>query len=178
MNDLAIAPAFVVAVLIAYLIAVRNKRRRLTPVSKPSEDRRAKTILAANAMVCDFGDYLLKFPLAPTEIRDSSCLPHAKDLLLMSYPVELAREENEERRAALKVTALELAQFQADVGPAPLFALGFDLIGARATGMDADTMARLIADNPNRERYERFQRQVKDETATIMTIFAVNRRSK
>lgn len=114
MNEVPLAPLVVVLVLLAYLFKLfkRRQERESTPVDRPSDGKVTKAILAANGMVCDYADYILKFPLGGDEIRDVSCLPHAKDLLLAAHRIELARETGKERRAALQVGALGLAQFQ------------------------------------------------------------------
>ncbi|WP_372072010.1 hypothetical protein P7L75_27960 [Tistrella mobilis] len=119
-------------------------------------------------IIRDYASYIEANPLAD-EIRDVSALPHPKEETLTALLSELKQERDEGRRQAIGACAVLLADFQPGVGIKPLTALGIDL-SKPMTGehVDVAALAKQIANNPDKGRYEEFQAKAQVERQEII----------
>lgn len=144
-------------------IALENRA-----VSEATYRIRQKAEQQAN-VISDYGQFLEHHPTVG-EIRDASDLPHPKEEILDAICLELVQEDDEQRREALKVAALSLADFQAGVGAEPLRMLGIDtddLFQAPKNDDELRLMAERIASNPTQEKYETFSAMANEEITAI-----------
>ncbi len=109
-------------------------------------------------------------------IRDLKLLPHDKQTILDAICWEIVDRRDDARLKSLRDAALFLADFAEGVGEEPLFLLGADLSSrdpVAATVEELMEIARQIADDPNRERYESFERLVQTSEDDILAKLAV-----
>lgn len=120
-------------------------------------------------IISDFGDYLGSDPTGG-DIRDVSELPHSKEDIFRAIFLQLAVAEDESRISALEVGAVMLADFQEGIGSEPLSLLGVPterLVPLSENKEDILAMAKEIAENPNREKYETYRAIVDEDLVRI-----------
>lgn len=126
------------------------------------------------SVISDYGQFLEQNAVAG-EIRDASELPYPKEEILDAICVQLALENDDDRREALKVGAYCLADFQAGVGTEPLSPFGIsaeEMAHPSKSHDELRAMAARMANNPNQEKYETFKAKVETETAVIQAKLA------
>jgi hypothetical protein len=106
-----------------------------------------------------------KLPLG--EIHDASELPASKEDIRDALRFEIALELDAKRRDVLEAAMLLLCQFQSGVGARPLDPLGLDKSfpadPSKLSKAELIELAKKIAANPDRARYENFERIVAAE---------------
>ena len=125
-------------------------------------------------IISDYGRFLERNPTIA--IRDVKLLPHDKQTILDAICWEIIDQRDEARLKFLRDAALSLADFAEGVGDEPLFLLGADLSSSDPPAETVDELMAIagqIADDPNRERYESFERLVQISEDDILARLAV-----
>ncbi len=103
----------------------------------------------------------------PDAFYDVSVLPHPKENILLAIEREILREPSDARVEWLAVGATFLPSFQEGIGLKPLSWLGVDLAELQHSTSDLKEQAKILAQNPDRERAERFLTVMKIESDQI-----------
>jgi hypothetical protein len=153
---------------IVFFLVVAAKGRRIREAGRrPEATTQARTaITRAQQMVADFGKFIERSPLGPTDIADEKRLPHPKETLLTAILLLIRVAQDPAQRGLLEVAALELAQYQPAVGPSPLRQINLAAL-AEATD-DPSQMARTLLEGVDPERWEQFNKRAEEERLTIL----------
>jgi hypothetical protein len=154
-----IGALFVISGLL-HFIHVRGRRGKAEQSTSEPSDNEAKAAARRN-MLADLGDFLERHSLNPTDIYDQALLPHPKEALLDAIFLEMSRSSDEREQSNLHNAAIMLAHFQPGVGPQPLSQLGVDL--ASSAHLTATDLAKTIARNPLKGRWQEFYDKVEEE---------------
>lgn len=122
---------------------------------QPSEDNPQRLKEQRARIVNDYASHIEANPTGD-EIRDIAELPHPKAAILDALLAEIKGEEGRERREAIATCAVMLADYQPGIGKVPLTSLGIDLSKLQGDNADVVALAKQIANNPDRGRYEEF----------------------
>ena len=114
-------------------------------------------------IVSDLADHMAKGRTKPDAFYDVSVLPHPKEDILLAIEREILRETSDARVEWLAVGAAFLPSFQEGIGPKPLSWFGVDLAELQRSTPDLKEQAKVLAQNPDRERAERFLTVMKIE---------------
>jgi hypothetical protein len=107
-------------------------------------------------IVADFTDFIAKRNPKPDVFYDVSVLPDPKEDILLAIEREILRETSDARVEWLAVAASFLPSFQQGIGAKPLPWLGVDLADLKRSAPDLKEQAKIVAQNPDRERAEQF----------------------
>lgn len=133
-----------------------NKALEGEETSDLISDENRKKAKIREKIISEYGSYIENNPLG-IEIRDVSELPYPKEEILDAITLEIVRENNDQRVEALKACAGMLADFQENVGPAPVTMLGISnselFSAARGNQSELKDLAAKIAGNPGK-KYE------------------------
>ena len=124
---------------------------------------------AYDQIIRDYANFLEHNPVAD-EVRDVKLLPHAKSDILAAIYQGIAETNDKNAVEALKVCALTLAHYQADVGDQELTKLGVDLTNVDISKLDGDGLkdiASSISSNSGSERWKEFWTLVENDTTEI-----------
>ncbi|SBW12747.1 exported hypothetical protein [uncultured Alphaproteobacteria bacterium] len=139
---------------------------------QPSKDSPQRLKEQRERIVNDYASHVEANPTGD-EIRDVAELPHPKAAILDALLAELKGEGDRERREAIATCAVMLADYQPGIGRVPLTSLGIDLSKPLGDHVDVAALAKQIATNPNRERYQEFQAKAQEERQEILRKVAV-----
>ncbi|MBC8021124.1 MAG: hypothetical protein H7X78_07935 [Methyloceanibacter sp.] len=145
--------------------SVQAKAR--TPLGAEADSRSEMDWDARSRILNDYGDHLQRDPVAGT-ICDVKRLPHPKETILLAICEQIAVEDNPERMVGLVMSAPMLADYQEGVGDEPLWGIGID--PGEGAKLDPLELAKLVANSPNRQRYEAFRPLVEADYARIMSV--------
>jgi hypothetical protein len=118
-------------------------------------------------IVSDLAELMATGSVKPDKFYDVSLLPHPKEAILLAVEREILHEPSDARVEWLAAGAGFLASFQVSVGPKPLSWFGVELADLRHLTSDPKKMAKLLAENPDRARAERFLSLMKIESDQI-----------
>ena len=118
-------------------------------------------------IVSDLADLMAAGDVKPDAFYDVSVLSHPKEDILLATEREILREPSDDRVEWLAVGAAFLPSFQEGIGPEPLSWFGVDLAKLQRLTSDPKKQARILAENPDRERAERFLSLMKVESDQI-----------
>jgi hypothetical protein len=149
---------------------VGSDARQATAVTEEKKGKSQERL----EIISDYGRFLEHNPTIA--IRDVKLLPHDKQTILDAICWEIVDQRDDARLKSLRDAALFLADFAEGVGDEPLFLLGTDLSSsdpAAATVEELMAIAGQIAEDPNRERYESFEKLVQTSEDDIFERLAV-----
>jgi TPR repeat protein len=118
-------------------------------------------------IVSDLAELMATGGIKPDAFYDVSLLPHPKEAFLLAIEREILRELSDARVEWLAVGAGFLASFQKGVGPKPLSSFGVDLAELQRLTSDPQKQAKVLVENPDRARAERFLSLMKIESDQI-----------
>jgi len=118
-------------------------------------------------IVSDLADLMAKGDTKPDAFYDVAVLPHPKEDILLAIEREILRETSDARVEWLAVGAMFLPSFQEGIGPKPLSWFGVDLAELQRSTPDLKEQAKVLAQNPDRERAEQFLTVMKIESDQI-----------
>ena len=107
-------------------------------------------------IVAEYGAFLEREKRGAYAIKDVNLLPYSKEQILDAIGSEIVRETDETKIEVMAAAAIFLSEYQEGVGPRPLFDLGFDLTDVDLSKVDTVSLAKKIANNPDREAFEKF----------------------
>lgn len=164
----------IVAVVVLFFVIAAKGRRAREAASRSATSTQVRTALTkAHEVAADFGNLMERSPLGPTDIADEKALPHPKETLLTAILLLIRITKNQEQLVALQVAAIELAQYQPAVGPAPLRQI--NLAALRGAMDDPEKMAKTLLEGVDTERWEKFNKRVEaDRSAIVRAIQEAN----
>jgi len=118
-------------------------------------------------IVSDLADLMAKGDTKPDAFYDLSVLPHPKEVILLAIEREILREPSDAHVDWLTVGATFLPSFQQGIGTKPLPWLGVDLAELQRSTSDPKEQAKVLVQNPDRERAGRFLAVMKIESDQI-----------
>ncbi|WP_139135095.1 hypothetical protein [Magnetovibrio blakemorei] len=161
MNDGPAKP-LIIATVVAFVC--KGFARKYTNVEQVKSSRQVSS--PALDIVGDYADYIAENSIGD-EIRDVSALPHPKEDILQAMLNEARADIDENRREALIICTMMLADFQEGVGEKPLTRLGINLSAPLAEGEDIRALASRIANNPDKGRFDEFEARANAERLQI-----------
>ena len=146
-----------------------------SPASTMNEENRRKADERA-VILADFRAYIEQQP-SIGKIFDVKCLPHDKQIILDAICLEIVGEDDEKKSGLMKACAVMLADFQEGVGDTPLLLLGVDTTSFDTSSMSHGNIRALadqIANNPERNLYEKFRPLVEEDRVNILAKVAAS----
>jgi TPR repeat protein len=118
-------------------------------------------------IVSDLAELMAAGDIKPDAFYDVSRLPYPKEAILLAIEREILVEPSDARVEWLAVGAGFLSSFQEGVGPKPLSWFGVDLAELQRLTSDPKKQAKVLVENPDRARAERFLSLMKIESDQI-----------
>ncbi|WP_337996271.1 hypothetical protein [Oleispirillum naphthae] len=147
----------------AWFRFIAPKAGNSQPAARQAESPEERTARIIN----EYASYIEANPTGD-EIRDVSELPHPKETILEALLAEIRVEGDRGRREAIAACAAMLADYQSGVGETPLTSLGIDLSQPFDENVDVAALAKRVANNPDKGRYQEFLAKAKDERREIL----------
>ncbi len=146
-----------------------TKGLTLAALSLAQQESAKRTDIAKSdeKIVSHFADFIANRNPKPDVFYDVSVLPDPKEDILLAIEREIVRDPSDVRVEWLAVAASFLPSFQEGVGAKPLPWLGVDLADLKRSTPDLKEQAKILAQNPDRDRVEGFFSRMTTESDQI-----------